>query len=671
MSVPEVSQQSSPEDTATEEVDFSAFLADLEASTPPSPANSSSAELDDLDLDSFINEINESGGSSDKDKEKLFDDAEPVDIDLDFDEEFIENSEKIRAAGSLITELEYENSEFGVEFVDETDSDSDSRDTESFDSSILEESDESESPVAADESDLEDATEFDDLLASLDNSKPTVDRSEKEPMKAAADYNLMVTDEDGLESIVTASPGTADDEDDVTVPLFGEGSDTGDTLPEDSVPDTAVEDLVEAEEPEEIPAFSPDSISSIDFGDDVVFEDMEIVEKDNLEITGESDYNEAQSGADSTEGVQDVSIDFDDVGAFEESLHESGTDTGEYDVTSNDKSTELLMLIAEELSSIKKELSSLNTELSTVKKAPQIHDDSTPGQDESDSANTGFFSDDDTDEAIALTGDELNNILITADFTEEKNDDSDKDNEFDSDAGIDIPDDSTVADLTEDFSIDIPLDDESDVSGIGDSESDLMDVTTDFTPPEETLADEPLFDDQQNTIVAEEHDIPDVLTDDVFGTVDDQPIEVTHVNKIEDDISYLDGEETIEPDLDDVAIEEPDIETLDFNDDNLEEPELTEFNIDFSAMEQDAGNDGAETPEVSVAGTEVPEVVAPAPDVDTGIAALPVELKDEIKSVLSYMDQLLESLPEEKIEEFARSEHFDVYKKLFEELGIS
>jgi hypothetical protein len=51
-------------------------------------------------------------------------------------------------------------------------------------------------------------------------------------------------------------------------------------------------------------------------------------------------------------------------------------------------------------------------------------------------------------------------------------------------------------------------------------------------------------------------------------------------------------------------------------------------------------------------------------------AALPENLKQEIRSVLSYMDQLLESLPEEKIEEFARSEHFEVYKRLFEELGL-
>ena len=46
-------------------------------------------------------------------------------------------------------------------------------------------------------------------------------------------------------------------------------------------------------------------------------------------------------------------------------------------------------------------------------------------------------------------------------------------------------------------------------------------------------------------------------------------------------------------------------------------------------------------------------------------------LKSEIKSVLSYMDQLLENLPENKIAEFAQSEQFDTYKKLFKELGLA
>jgi hypothetical protein len=52
---------------------------------------------------------------------------------------------------------------------------------------------------------------------------------------------------------------------------------------------------------------------------------------------------------------------------------------------------------------------------------------------------------------------------------------------------------------------------------------------------------------------------------------------------------------------------------------------------------------------------------------DSGI---PSHLKQELKTVLSYMDQLLEALPDNKIEEFAKSEHFKTYKKLFKELGL-
>jgi hypothetical protein len=44
--------------------------------------------------------------------------------------------------------------------------------------------------------------------------------------------------------------------------------------------------------------------------------------------------------------------------------------------------------------------------------------------------------------------------------------------------------------------------------------------------------------------------------------------------------------------------------------------------------------------------------------------------KRDLQIVLSYMDKLLEALPDEKIEEFARSEQFDTYKKVFKELGL-
>ncbi|MDR1785988.1 MAG: hypothetical protein LBR23_05955 [Spirochaetaceae bacterium] len=49
----------------------------------------------------------------------------------------------------------------------------------------------------------------------------------------------------------------------------------------------------------------------------------------------------------------------------------------------------------------------------------------------------------------------------------------------------------------------------------------------------------------------------------------------------------------------------------------------------------------------------------------------PGDITEEIKSVLLYMDKLLENLPKEKIEEFARSEYYATYKNLFSELGIA
>jgi hypothetical protein len=69
---------------------------------------------------------------------------------------------------------------------------------------------------------------------------------------------------------------------------------------------------------------------------------------------------------------------------------------------------------------------------------------------------------------------------------------------------------------------------------------------------------------------------------------------------------------------------------------------------------------------------------APATDDDkapeeleaAGGETVPDKLKQDVKSVLLYLDQLLASLPEEKIEEFASSEYYDTYKKLFEDLGL-
>jgi hypothetical protein len=62
--------------------------------------------------------------------------------------------------------------------------------------------------------------------------------------------------------------------------------------------------------------------------------------------------------------------------------------------------------------------------------------------------------------------------------------------------------------------------------------------------------------------------------------------------------------------------------------------------------------------------------LSPASPQSSSSGEIPSHLKQELRTVLSYMDQLLEALPDEKIEEFAKSEYYDTYKKLFKELGL-
>ncbi len=46
------------------------------------------------------------------------------------------------------------------------------------------------------------------------------------------------------------------------------------------------------------------------------------------------------------------------------------------------------------------------------------------------------------------------------------------------------------------------------------------------------------------------------------------------------------------------------------------------------------------------------------------------DTKDEMKRVLSYLDTLLEDLPEDKIKEFSQSDYYDLYVKILDKLGV-
>ncbi len=111
--------------------------------------------------------------------------------------------------------------------------------------------------------------------------------------------------------------------------------------------------------------------------------------------------------------------------------------------------------------------------------------------------------------------------------------------------------------------------------------------------------------------------------------------------------------------------------------------ELVEELPDLSlADDQASAADAAEPLELELAeetGTEPPIAELPAEpsaaprgrqQSEQPEEPLPEDMREDVKSVLSYLDQLLEALPEEKIKQFAQSEYFGVYKRLFEELGL-
>ncbi len=45
--------------------------------------------------------------------------------------------------------------------------------------------------------------------------------------------------------------------------------------------------------------------------------------------------------------------------------------------------------------------------------------------------------------------------------------------------------------------------------------------------------------------------------------------------------------------------------------------------------------------------------------------------KDELRKMISYLDQLFDKLPEDTVREFSKSEYFDLYKKIMEDLNLT
>jgi len=443
-----------------------------------------------------------------------------------------------------------------------------------------------------------------------------------------------------------------------------------------------------------------------------------------LSLSEEEEFGVALSASGGSIEAEDAP--FDDEAALRQDLQQHLGSSSPAPSGQMDLSTQLLMRIAEELSSIKTELTSLKQELAVLKSDTR---DKPAVEAGAEDGAKGFFDEED-DEKIALTGDELDNILNSADFTEEAGSDATADDSLTLDS-----DDFTPLEESEEILESMPLGDESegeeflsDIGNILESEElrELQEngVTPMTEAPEDTsyleaeavnldnldLTDAVIDEPDLGNIILEEAPVEEPAIDSIHIDLDME--EALHVETAEDDFSIEEiGDAELEPEEIELTVdqsspldlgeeifgeempaEEPDeaIAPLDFEAEGVafeeEEPLIQEesfaevmpegFVVEPEGSEESLAY--AESPleteeEVETLDEEGLMEAPESPDLSedsSSAAPLPGNLKQEVKAVLSYMDQLLESLPEDKIEEFARSEYFETYKKLFEELGL-
>lgn len=269
-------------------------------------------------------------------------------------------------------------------------------------------------------------------------------------------------------------------------------------------------------------------------------------------------------------------------------------------------------------------------------------DDNTEEIDANNSDATEYISDSATDDisAISEESSEFDDIAFQNDFSVSEN------SGFISD---ELPDE-----------ISVPKDDDFNDIVVGSSDEDFMDSVKDSEDAEEKFG-----------LMAEiPEELPyDALEGDTLGESVEEIEE--ELNSLEHAADTADDEFETFQNLDDIMTADPEIHEsitdshMDYlkTDENaeLEEPTVI-FNDDEQETEEATEESDSDEPR---------SFVNDLLDTRDQENEIPNSLKSEIKSVLLYMDQLLENLPEEKIVEFAQSEQFNTYKKLFAELGLS
>jgi pilus assembly protein FimV len=490
---------------------------------------------------------------------------------------------------------------------------------------------------------------------------------------------------------------------------------------------------------------SPTSFEPVTDFDDFInspeSQESSLMEVGEPELPGES-----QAGIDLSTKEDDFTLDdipplskemaIDDVAEVEKELSTPVDHLRESGATKQDASSDILLKIAGELSSIKQELVSLKTQISAMKaESEEPHPEIAAEGKKSETGKARGFFDEEEDETIALTGDELDNILNTAEFSEESADMhlADTGMAAEESQGDLLPESGDYEngkpnDESEPAIEEIRLETAEDLTPTPPTEDTIAALATEgvspLTPaPEDTSYLEEEVEDLSLSSGEELPEAPllepapedleiDELTEDRFDDAEELPLaEFETPQDLKEPADLIEESEELEEltlDVDsepsNIVLESPErvempIPEVESNQAPSAEEPFEEF-VEDIPVEENADGLGeialhneesipADIPapaEESIA-EEVSDAIPMEAEEPASVAPedllvedhepqaknaepVPNHIKDEVRSVLSYLDKLLESLPEEKIEEFAKSEHFETYKRLFEELGL-
>ena len=306
----------------------------------------------------------------------------------------------------------------------------------------------------------------------------------------------------------------------------------------------------------------------------------------------------------------------------------------------------------------------------------EIKSDETESTDENNSAIDTTFTDDNPFGAINETAMNIPVEESDSGLSIEENSENLAEPDFDSLENQEIETEITIPKVDEISENENPSAPEDDIL-VESSNDDFMDsVAESEMVITQSEATEPACEDidvEENIDVVEE--IPDTV--DISSEIETTELsaeEVSNVEPFNDSIdnfdSMLDSEKGISEQLSD--------ENVDYlkSDENVIESDMENMS---SAI-----NESATLSESMISNIDA-TMEDPFPPIESVIdhdervekqeapsdTLISIDLKNDIKSVLLYMDQLLENLPEEKIMEFAKSEQFGTYKRLFNELGLS